>query len=352
MGKIKKYPGIDLLRIIAAFLVVILHSLGHGGLLRYSVKGTASYNVLWLIEITAYSAVNIFIMISGFVSYPGKEGKISYRRIIRLWCETVFYGALIPVFFKVRNYTIFPWVSVISYFLPISCNTYWFFTSFAGLSLIKPVLDAGIKKLEDDQFRKMIWIMFAVFSITKTVTDPFVFYSGYSFIWFIILYCFGCYIKKLDVHKKISAKTCIAVIIISLVITWMWKINGKTLSYLNLRIDEDYFISYTSPTIILTAACSVIIFSKIGSMAPLTQKIITFLTPGVFAVYLLNDHNLIRQYFIKDLFAETASAPLPAILLRLFTFAFCFTTGAMVIDKIRQFLFVKAENFLQNRTKH
>lgn len=352
MENIKRYPGIDLLRIIAAFLVVTLHSLGHGGLLRYSVKGTASYNVLWLIEIIAYNAVNIFVMISGFAAYPGKDGKISYKRLIRLWCETVFYGAMIPVLFKLKNYTIFPWVSVISYFFPISFNTYWFFTSFAGLSLIKPILDAGIKKLEDDQFQKMIWIMFAIFSITKNVIDPFVFYSGYSFIWFIILYCFGCYIKKLNVHKKISVKTCITFIIISLMLTWMWKINGKPLSYLNLRIDEDFLISYTSPTIILASACSVIIFAKIRTMAPKIQKIITFFTPGVFAVYLLNDHNLIRQYFIRDLFADTVSAPIPIILLRLFIFAFCFTIGAMTFDKIRQFLFIKAESLLQTRAKH
>ena len=68
--------GIDLLRIVSMMMVVLLHVLGQGGILDGSDPLTVKSETAWLLEIGAYSAVNIYAMISGYVGY-GRKYKYS-----------------------------------------------------------------------------------------------------------------------------------------------------------------------------------------------------------------------------------------------------------------------------------
>ena len=97
----KRNTGIDFLRILAMFYVVMLHTLGHGGILGSLSAQNQSYNIVWFLEIWAYSAVDIFALISGFVGYREEEKPIKYSSYILLWVQAIFYGvvsALIVLF--------------------------------------------------------------------------------------------------------------------------------------------------------------------------------------------------------------------------------------------------------------
>ncbi|WP_162011068.1 acyltransferase family protein [Streptococcus sp. S784/96/1] len=72
----KRNYGLDLLRIIAMLFVLILHTLGKGGILETVQEGTKAYNMAWLLEIMAYGAVDIFAMISGFVGFSQKSKRL------------------------------------------------------------------------------------------------------------------------------------------------------------------------------------------------------------------------------------------------------------------------------------
>lgn len=65
--------GIDLLRIVAMFLVVILHILGQGGVLKAVESNEINFTVSWLLEIGAYCAVNCYALITGFVLFFRKR---------------------------------------------------------------------------------------------------------------------------------------------------------------------------------------------------------------------------------------------------------------------------------------
>lgn len=72
--------GIDMLRIVSMFLIVILHIMGHGRVLA-ACEGTKGFGVSWLLEIIAYPAVNCYALISGFVGYSAHEKKIDMHDI-------------------------------------------------------------------------------------------------------------------------------------------------------------------------------------------------------------------------------------------------------------------------------
>ena len=49
--------GIDFLRMISMIMIVMLHSLGHGGILRSVSFLSVHYQIAWLLEVIAFGVV-------------------------------------------------------------------------------------------------------------------------------------------------------------------------------------------------------------------------------------------------------------------------------------------------------
>lgn len=99
---------------------------------------SGKYEVVWLIEIAAYCAVNCYALISGYV---GIHGKYRYSNWVLLWLRVLFYSILITVFFKFAAPSVvgrYEWTSAI---FPTSREQYWYFTAYTGLFLLIPVLN-------------------------------------------------------------------------------------------------------------------------------------------------------------------------------------------------------------------
>ena len=71
-NKRERNYGIDLLRIVSMLMVVVLHVLGQGGVLKTSTPLSIGYSVAWILEIAAYCAVNCYALISGYVGVNSK----------------------------------------------------------------------------------------------------------------------------------------------------------------------------------------------------------------------------------------------------------------------------------------
>ncbi|MGN0438549.1 MAG: acyltransferase family protein, partial [Lachnospiraceae bacterium] len=93
----KRNYGIDVLRMLAMFMVTILHILTQGGILNASSKFTSQYEVGWLLQTAAFCAVDVYALISGYVWV---HAKYRYRNIIELWMQVLFYSVSITVIFR------------------------------------------------------------------------------------------------------------------------------------------------------------------------------------------------------------------------------------------------------------
>ena len=80
--------GIDLLRMAAMWMVVILHILNKGGVLEAAAPMSAGRETARLLEIAAYCAVNCYGLISGYV---GVGHRFRYSGAIALWLRAAFY---------------------------------------------------------------------------------------------------------------------------------------------------------------------------------------------------------------------------------------------------------------------
>ena len=334
--------GIDLLRIIAMFFVVVLHTLGHGGVLGGAEMGTMQYSTSWALEIIAYPAVDIFALITGYVNYSQNSISIAkiYSRLVITWLQVVYYCFFITFFMWIINSD---WVTYKDFefcLLPVSVNAYWYFTAFAGVILLSPIIKAGIQSMT----KKATWCLFATilcfFSIYTILNDYFTLNGGYTVIWLLLLYIEGAIMKKIALGLNFSTIKIVILIIFLYVITWFWKLYAREINLWVFTISPDSLVSYTSPTILGIAILFVILFSKLH-INKQGASIIRFLAPGAFSVYLLNDHSLFQEHFIENRFSIIVPLHCSIIVSDVILFASMFTIIALVVDKPRQMVFRK-----------
>lgn len=83
----KRNYGIDCLRIVSMIMVAVLHVVGLGGVLSALESSPTWYNIVWLIRVAAYCAVDCYALISGYV---GVFAKHKYSNYIVLWLNVAF----------------------------------------------------------------------------------------------------------------------------------------------------------------------------------------------------------------------------------------------------------------------
>ena len=91
----QRFYGIDLLRLLAAVYVIILHTLRRGGIYNAAVPDSYQFLSCQLLMSVSFCAVNLFGLISGYVGYSDSEKKHNFVSYGMLWLEVVFYGVLI-----------------------------------------------------------------------------------------------------------------------------------------------------------------------------------------------------------------------------------------------------------------
>ncbi len=329
----KRNYGIDLLRLYAMFMVTILHTLGHGGVLNAAVG--AKSNMVWLFEIGAYCAVNCYAMISGYVSYSEKEKPYKYSKFATMWLQVVFYSFGITLLWHLLGKATFDANTFKNALMPVSASQYWYFTAYAGLFFVIPWLNRFVRGLTKNQMTRFVIIAFVVFACFTNYCrskygDVFKLSNGYSFVWLVIMYLFGAWLKKCNIPEKTKGISAILTIIICMVLTWILKVFSQT--------NKEFFISYISPTIVLIALCYIIIFDKI-KMGRFFKTIIKFLSPAAFGVYLIHEQSIVRGNFIANKFACIAELSLKEIPFAIIASALSIFLICLIIERIRLSLF-------------
>ena len=136
---IKRNSGIDLIRIVDMYSIVIHHILLHGGLLEKYDK----FKVLNLINIFCSWHITGFILISGMVGYR----TCKYSNLIYLWLCVLFYSIGIQLFVMLFKPEFVIREKLIYSFFPLIFSKYWYFSKYFGLYLLLPVINKGIEAL-------------------------------------------------------------------------------------------------------------------------------------------------------------------------------------------------------------
>ena len=244
----------------------------------------------------------MFGMISGFVGFHSHK----YSNLIYLLIQTFLYNYGIAFYFKKTRPKFVKDLN--KYLYPVFITDYWYFTAYFIMYFLLPFINAGIKSMGKRQmglFNLCIFLFFCCFNqichySTILKRDLFYFRSGFSYMWLTILYFFGSYFGRFkdESHKNYN-KYIVFVLCITIVCSASFFRNLIIIYKLKKKkSDNDMIIEYTSPSSVIISSCFIIMFCKLKVKSTIIHKIISFIAPLTYGIYLIHNHVIVRNHII------------------------------------------------------
>lgn len=309
MAEKKRMANMELLRIIAMIMVVVMHFLRESGALpvkdvALSGAPLSAVNVVAIfLEAFCIVAVNVYVLISG---YFGSQSSFRLTKVFSFIGQIYFYALLIPLVLKLLGMPVvmdsMGIYGIIQYVLPISSEHYWFATSYFYLLLLMPVLNYGVKKMTKKQLSVVLVLLLAVFCGVKSICpiqltmDKY----GYDVLWFICLYllgawlsCYGdsamAYMKKKALSLYLGSSLAIGCMTVALYLV-LEKFSGAAYYY-TVPFHYNFVFCLTGAVGLFFVFGNLSV--KEGKGADCIRKISKY----CFGVYLLHEHIDLRHYW-------------------------------------------------------
>lgn len=344
MKQERKY-GIDLLRIIMMFFIVMGHVIAHFGVINGEFNSAMDKWVVQTILFAILCHVDCFALISGYV---GINSKYKYSNIIYLWLIVLIYNVLLTFVAKILFPADVSRYDLIQAFFPIFKGGYWYFSAYIGLFFFMPLLNMGINSLNERQAKISFGIIFFLFSCMYFLTNSRTsigILEGYNTIWLMVLYIFGALIRKYNLFD-ISVKTSTfgylgctgAYVVAELFIDKMLDI-GINNNYVHTYFSDisARIPSYINPLTVLQAIFLLKMFEKI-QINGRVKKVIMHISPLVFSVYILHTNEHFWNY-IEDTLMWVAKNNLIVVVCIIFGVSMGIFSVCLLIDSIREKIF-------------
>ncbi len=323
----KKKIGLDNIRLFAGFGVVIIHLIYQGGIIESIVDRRVAYFIITLIYALFLTCINLFGFLSGYLLY--EKEKINKKRIMEIIGATIFYSFVVTLVFYIfniydlkntpinifdfKNYLMNGIINIktmpnllISSLFPMLYNEYWYVTCYLVLYLCTPYLNILIKYVDRKNYKKLLLLLFVLFTIPQTFInyDFFKINAGYSTFWLIYCYLIGAYIAKYKIERSYKTKNLFITSIISLLLSTIlnvvfnkYRMNGMGIDRISLR-----FLDFISPFNVILSLCIFLLFiKKDNNNNTALNRIISIFSKTSFAVYIIHVHPLIFYNVIKGI---------------------------------------------------
>lgn len=303
----KRKIGLDYFRIFLAIMVILIHmsTKGHGQIVESVSINTPQYLVCWGILSLSYIGVNGFALLSGYLSYDKNH---SYKRVIYLYLELLFYSVIISCFFIIYFNEKIDFSLLLNTFFPINSKNWWYINCFIALSFLMPFLDKFINNCtykEFNSFLKMVFILFCIPCVLFFQNDIFYMENGFSLIWICIMYVIGAGIKKFDLSKKYSSNMYLYTYLIMSLITLLSRviIDNITIQIIGKTMGSGLLFAYNSPTVFIASITLLMFFINIkNTKKNYLNKYISKLSKGSISSYIIHCHPLFLKYLIDGKF--------------------------------------------------
>ena len=276
--------GIDLLRCVSMFMVVLGHVVVQGASLIYTDRFSVKYETGWIILFAVDCAVNIFALISGFVGFGRKH---SYTNFAVLWLTAVFYCMVATFFVVGMKLRPFERGMVLNAILPVTRYQYWYLTAYTSLFLFMPILNHALTSFSRVRLRAIVISCLLVFSVMQSAFCEKKFFSAvvYSGLWLIVLYVIGAYIRRFDALSWFTPRMALFLHMDMVLVTW---VNFYLKDYFKPGYSPTFF-AFISPFTCISAICFLVMFRNMSFSARM-KKTIAFFAASSFSVYLIHVH--------------------------------------------------------------
>lgn len=349
--KKNRITSIELLRIFAMMMVVMLHYLSKGELLTPLTEkfGTGAY-ITWLLEAFSIVAVNVYMLISGYFLV---ESGFKVGRLMQLLCQVLFYSLLIPMILMAvgilepGQLTVY---RLLQYLFPNQMIHYWFITAYVIMYLLSPVLAAGARGLSQKQLKITIILLLCFFSVSKSVLPVKleIDNEGYDGLWFICVFLVAAYMRLYGIPFLQKGKraalcylgSCLLIYGLTMGVRLLYLRTGRLGNFIHSPYDYNHILN-------LFAAISLFYAFSNWKLSgeKLISKVILRVAPYTLGVYLLHEHIELRTLWPHWLGATLECSPW-MLVLRAFGSVFLVFAVGILIDMVRGALFAVVSKFL------
>ncbi len=341
----KRNANMDALRLVSMMMVTMLHALAKSDLLPFMGNDVPINGwIAWVFEVFSISAVNIFMLISGYFLVTSR---FKMGRLFEIVLQAVFYLAGASVIFLLlgkatsESANIY---SLLQHFLPIHMETYWFISAYVILYMLLPLITSGAKTMSEKQLQGVIVCLLVFECVLKSIL-PFrltMDTKGYSFLWYLILFLVGAKFRLYGFKVVKTAKRGWFVFLIStflifaeiLVVSQIQTRTGRLKEIATVSLEYNHIL-------VLTAAVGIFVaFLHAKPCGERFGRLVHRISPYCLGVYLLQESLTVR-YIWQDWFGLRGAMgqSIPVFLLRVLGAVIAMFALGICVDVFRSFLF-------------
>lgn len=301
--KVKRQGNIELLRILSMILIICWHFGCHGiSIVDFDFTAIGCFH--WVVRSIANNAVNIYVLISAYFLCTIK---FKTKKLVSLAVEVWFYSVLIYFMLLLSGGLSFSVKDAFTSFFPIISGQYWFVSSYVLLYILSPFLNKTIETLDKKLHLTLVGILLVSFSVIPT----FLFFvpwinwgSSCGIVWMIVLYFVGSYLRKYMDIARLKKNRLMYITIILCLMPFFSKVFIAYISRVLTGgvVGSSIFYMNNSVLIVASSISIFLFFLTINISNENVNRVIQFISPSTFAVYLIHDNPFLQQkmwrYFV------------------------------------------------------
>jgi len=345
-----RQSNFELLRILLMLMITAVHMVGYGALLGQPETPLTGRLLLPLLSSGGKIGVNGFVMLSGYFLCTSKAG-LQPGRLLRLWLQIFFYSAgLFLGLYGLGLCRMHP-DDAFNFFLPVTQNVYWFASVFFLLMLFAPFLNRLLQSLDRKQYRLLLLVGFAAFSLVPTFLK--VKYEVPRLCWFFFLYLLAGYLRLHPEPLFEKKWPALAVTVGCYLVS-----AGYNPAYSNLLPHIPVLrympeVWHTPGNSVSALLCSLGLFLFFKNLDIKGSRVINTVASATFGVYLLHEHgSRMRRLLWLELFDCRPFLDRPAVLLcRVLLAVLAVFAIGVAVDLVRQYALERPLFNLIEKTK-
>ena len=333
--------GVDLLRIVSMLMVVVLHVLGQGGVLKSSPFLGPTYAAAWLLELACYCSVNTYALISGYVGY---ESRFRLANLAVICLQATVYTLGVFLLRAVLRPGSVGLADVPSAAFPYLYAEFWYVTAYFCMFFFIPFMNTLVRALDRRGTVLLIVVIIVLCAGLPMAMrkDYFRMRGGHSVLWLALLYLLGASLKKLRLEGRFRTRTLACGYALAVVVSWLGKlaVEWTRRRLTGVSAESNWFVSHTTPLHLLAAIFLLLCFAQARPGRRLV-KFTAFFAPAAFGVYLIHEEKRINSAFVVNRFLPLAAMPWPLMMLCALGGALGIWLVCSLLDKARAFVFQK-----------
>lgn len=298
----KRNSGIDLVKVIAIFLIVISHCLPlyGGGDSPYFINLSIASNSIQHFLLTIFNHFGnigniIFIICSSYFLLESKRSK--HYKIVGIYIDTMVWSMVyLAIFFVIGEVSL---RTVISSFVSL-CTLqpgYWFILAYILFYLLHPYLNMIIEKVNKRDHRRIIIFSFIVYGLLQFLGEI-AFYSkllSFIFIYFIVGYM-KKYMSELMKDKKKNAIYFVVSLAVFVGVLLVLCFAGLNVHIGGLDISDNMLRLNTLGNPLIIILC--LSLFNLLSCIEVESRLIRYLSSISLLIYLIHGNSLLKEKFV------------------------------------------------------